>query len=243
MSKSYAQDYTDGGAAKSSNKKSRKDLLPSYVNGGGKYGSAEEEQAPARFKSMAEQTGTDSPWEKDVAYDSGAEQVPSELPNAHLGEKEGEIQPPGWQPYSFLRQKIEEFLNNPKIEQFAQINRRIHFEQTDIPSIRIAEAKAAFVKPDIIFGTEMEKSQTKMIIKFAKPSPDTTLEGLERILQTLFNWDKGREKEPENSSTFNTKREKGMGNNAPPVDPLNYQQHLYVFGAFDRPGEVVVAFS
>lgn len=241
MSKSYAQDYTDGGAAKSS--KPRKELLPSYINGGGKYGSAEEEQPKPRFKSMAEQTGTDSPWEKETSYESGAEQIPSELPNAHLGENEGEAQPPGWQPYTFIRQKIEEFLNNPKIEQFAQINRRIHFEQTDIPSIRIAEAKAAFVEPDIILGTEMEKSQTKMVIKFSKPSPDTTLEALETVLQTLFNWDKGRDKEPAKNSTFNTKRKKGMGNNAPPVDPLNYQQHLYVFGAFDRPGEIVVAFS
>ncbi len=219
--------------------------LPSYMANDNSEGSL---PTKTKFKSMSEQVGHASPWEKAESYPSG--ELPADMPKTHLGPREGEIQPTGWNPFEFIQAKLNEFLNNPKVKSPHHHRRRIVVEQTNIPSLNISEAKAAHVPHEIILGEELERSQTKIVAKFAKPSTDSTLEALRQVLEVIHDWDNGIETEPMKDSVFNKKRtkldtakrgRKKRDRNASPNDPLHYKQTLYIYGTFDYPGEIVIA--
>jgi len=202
--------YIDTGKEPTSNR-------PSYVSA--MNGQADSRPRP-KLKSFAEQTNALSPRDTfNAEGHRGDTDLPTDL---HTEPREREIQPPGFQPMPFLRQRVEQFLENPSIKNGYRLYARVKFETVDIPVVNISDAYEDKFEPIILLGKEKEKSTTRLFLKFGAPGPDSTLEALERILTTLVEWDKG---------------EKGYGKTG------KYHPTLYIYGTYDYPEEVIAVIA
>ena len=190
---------------------------PSYVSA--MNGKADNRPRP-KTKTFAEQTKALSPRD---SYQLDGHRGDLDLPtDIHTEAKDREIQPPGFQPMAFLRQRVEQFLESPTIKNGYRLYARVKIETVDIPVVNISDAYEDKYVPEILLGTEKEKSTTRLFLKFGAPGPDTTLEALEKVLNTLVEWDKG---------------DKGYGKTG------KYHPTLYIYGTYDYPEEVIVVFA
>lgn len=190
--------------------------LPSYIaaaNG------RDDGRPRPRVKTMAEQIGEKSAREKVRDVATKTVETPDEV---HVEAKDREIQPPGFQPFQFLKQRVENFLERPEIKHGYRMYQRVKFETVDIPAFDISEAYLHKFTPEVLVGTERERSTTRLFLRFAAPGPDTVLKALEKILTTLSDWDVG---------------EKKYGKDG------KYHPKLFVYGTYDYPEEVVVVIA
>ena len=105
--------YIDTGKEPTSNR-------PSYVSA--MNGQADSRPRP-KLKSFAEQTNALSPRDTfNAEGHRGDTDLPTDL---HTEPREREIQPPGFQPMPFLRQRVEQFLENPSIKNGYRLYARV----------------------------------------------------------------------------------------------------------------------
>lgn len=190
--------------------------LPSYVSA---LNGRDDGRPRPKIKTMSEQTGEKSARDKVQSNEAKAVEAPLET---HAAAEDREIQPPGFQPVQFLRQRINEFLEHPTIKNGYRLHQRMVFETVDVPVFDISEAYRLKFVPEVILGKERERSTTRLFVKFGVPGPDTVLSALEKILTTINDWDAGDTKYGK----------KG-----------DYYPKLFVYGTFDYPEEVVVVIA
>jgi len=186
--------------------------MPSYVSAANGRDDGRPKQKVA---TMAAQLGEESAREKVRDIETRAIETPEEV---HTAVKDRDIQPPGFQPFQFLKQRIEEFLERPDIKNGYRMYNRVVFETVDIPAVDISESFRLKFVPEVLLGEEKERSTTRLFMKFAAPGPDKVMKALERILSDIFDWDAG---------------EKKYGKEG------NHQPKIYVYGTYDYPEEVV----
>lgn len=234
MSKpSYIAD--SGGYSKERPKKSSS---PSYVGG---YNGRTDGRPKPRFKTMAEQTGYKAGFEESIDNPTPESAITEDMMpvKTHCPPEEKEVQPPGFQPFPFIRDKIDEFLNHPKNDVgAARLYNRIEFEQSDIYAIDIAEADEANLDFEFILGYPADRTRARLFVGFAEPGPETVLAALEKVFHKLTDWMEGKEAQPTKTPAANVEREGGR--DKPPVSKTHYKQKMYVVTPYDYPGEVAV---
>lgn len=184
-----------------------------------------------KYKSMAEKMGYMSPSERMEAGAGSVGQItPAVNPNMNSRVSKADIEPApsGFSPSHFLKEQITEFLENPQCKNGGMLYRRVKFEQRDVPSVDYSEATLYKVEPKLLLGSIVDRSRVNLFIKFASPSPDTTLKVLEQILTLLSMWDQ------------NTDDVVLVAPNIQEQGRIRYQRKITVFSSFDFSNEVAV---
>lgn len=189
---------------------------PSYL---GAMNGADDGRPKPKLRSMAEQVGEYSARERLQDDERRESDLPTDV---HTDLKDREVQPAGFQPFAFLKQRVESFLESSAVKNGYRMYKHIVFEILDVPVIDISEAYRQKYTPTIILGTEKERSTTRLFMKFQAPGPDTSLKALEALLTQIVEWDAGEK-------TYG--REK------------NYIPKAYIYGTYDYPEEVIVVIA